>query len=92
VRDAVVIQKRRWMDALVYHAKVAAQRGQLKAGTDPEQVAFELDAVGSLANSLWQLERDEKAFGRAQTAIRSRLRGAATASGRRALDAAGLTG
>ena len=69
----------------------AAKRGQLKAGTDPEQLAFELDAVGSLANSLWQLENDEKAFGRAQTAIRTRLHAAATASGRRALAAAGLS-
>jgi len=88
VRDAIAAQKRRWMAALVYHARAAEKRGQLKAGTDPEQIAFELDAVGSLANSLWQLERDEKAFGRAQTAIRSRLHASATASGRRALSAA----
>jgi hypothetical protein len=79
------------MAALVHHARVAEKRGQFKAGTDPEQVAFELDAVGSLANSLWQLERDEQAFGRAQTAIRSRLHGSATAAGRRALAAAGFT-
>ena len=88
VRDAIAAQKRRWMAAIVHHAKVAAERGQLKAGTDPEQLAFELDAVGSLANSLWQLENDDKAFGRAQTAIRTRLHAAATASGRRALAAA----
>jgi hypothetical protein len=55
------------------------------------QLAFALDALGSLANSLWQLERDERAFGRAQTAIRDRLHGAATASGRRALTSADLT-
>jgi AcrR family transcriptional regulator len=90
VRDAVLTQKRRWMAALIHHLRAAEKRGQLRAGTDVEQLAFELDAVGSLANSLWQLERDEKAFGRAQTAIRSRLYGAATASGRRALTAAGL--
>jgi hypothetical protein len=52
---------------------------------DPEQLAFELDAAGVLANSLWQLNRDEKASQRASTAIRSRLHDAATASGRRAL-------
>jgi len=91
VRDAIAAQKRRWIAAIVHHAKVAVRRKQLKAGTDPEQLAFELDAIGSLANSLWQLERDEKAFGRAQTAFRSRLQGAATATGRRALAAAGLT-
>jgi AcrR family transcriptional regulator len=91
VRDEVIGQKRRWMAALVHHAKVAEKLGQLKPGTDAEQLAFELDALGSLANSMWQLERDERAFGRAQTAIRSRLQGAATASGRRALTSAGLT-
>ncbi len=91
VRDAIAAQKRRWTGALVYHAKVAAKRGQLRAEPEPEQLAFELDAIGSMANSLWQLERDERAFGRAQTAIRSRLHGAATASGRRALASAGLT-
>jgi AcrR family transcriptional regulator len=91
VRDEIVGQKRRWLAALLYHAKTAAKLGQLKAGTDLEQLVFELDAAGSLANSMWQLERDERALGRAQTAIRTRLYGAATASGRRALTAAGLT-
>ena len=91
VRDEIAAQKRRWTAALVYHAGVAATRGQLKPGTDPDQLAFELDAVGAMANSLWQLERDPEAFGRAQTAIRSRLHAAATAAGRRALAAAGLT-
>jgi AcrR family transcriptional regulator len=91
VRDAIAAQKRRWMAAIVHHANVAVTRGQLKAGTDVEQLAFELDAVGSLANSLWQLENNEKAFARAQTAIRARLHAAATASGRRALSAAALT-
>jgi AcrR family transcriptional regulator len=91
VRDAIAAQKRRWMAAIIHHIRVAEKRGQLKADTDPEQLAFELDAVGSLANSLWQLENDEKAFGRAQTAIRTRVHGAATAAGRRALSTAGLT-
>ena len=75
---------------LVHHVRTAEKRGQLKAGADPEQLAFELDAVGSLANSLWQLENDEKAFGRAQTAIRTRLHARRHRIGRRALTAAGL--
>jgi AcrR family transcriptional regulator len=91
VRDAIAAQKRRWMAAIVHHVRVAAKRGQLKPGTDPEQLAFELDAVGAMANSLWQLEHDEKAFGRAQTAIRTRLHASTTASGRRALSVAGLS-
>jgi AcrR family transcriptional regulator len=91
VRDAIAAQKRRWMNALIYHADVAVRRRQLRSDTDTAQLAFELDAVGSMANSIWQLESDEQAFGRAQTAIRSRLHQAATPSGRRALANAGLT-
>jgi AcrR family transcriptional regulator len=90
VRDEIAAQKRRWMAAVVYHAGVAARLGQLKPGTDVEQLAFEIDAVGAMANSRWQLERDPEAFGRAQTAIRNRLHAAATAAGRRALAAADL--
>ena len=91
VRDAIAGQKRRWMAAILHHANVAAERGQLRSGTDTEQLVFELDAVGSMANSLLQLEDDERAFGRAQTAIRNRLHDAATASGRRALARGGFT-
>src|SRR6202012_1168102 len=83
VRDAIATQKRRWMAAIVHHGKAAPEGGQPKPGTDPEQLAFELDAVGSLANSLWQLENDEKAFRRAQTGIRARVHARATASGPR---------
>jgi AcrR family transcriptional regulator len=91
IRDAIAAQKRRWMQALIHHADVAVQRRQLRADTDTEQLAFELDAVGAMANSLWQLESDERAFGRAKKAMVARLHEAATASGRRALIGAGLT-
>jgi AcrR family transcriptional regulator len=85
VRDRIAEQKQRWMDAIVAHVKSAQKRGQLRRDVEPEQLAFELDAMGVLANSLWQLRRDEQAFGRAMTAIRTRLNDAATPSGRRAL-------
>jgi len=88
VRDEIAAQKRRWMKSIVHHAKVAQRRGQLRTDVEPEQIAFELDAAGALANSLWQLERDQQAFRRAHVAIRSRLESAATASGRRALASA----
>jgi AcrR family transcriptional regulator len=92
VRDEITAQKRRWMGALVHHVKVAQRRRQLRADVDPEQIAFELDAAGSLANSLWQLERDERAFERARVAIQTRLHGVATAAGRRALTDASAAG
>jgi AcrR family transcriptional regulator len=85
VRDRIASQKQRWMDALVAHARSAQKRGQLRDDTEPEQLAFELDAAGVLANSLWQLNHDERAFDRASTAIRTRLEAAATPAGRDAL-------
>src|SRR5207244_1655578 len=85
VRDQIANQKRRWMQAIVHHVTRAQKLGQLRTDVEPEQLAFELDAAGVLANSLWQPNRDERAFERASTAIRSRLDAAATAKGRKAL-------
>jgi AcrR family transcriptional regulator len=85
VRDRIASQKQRWMDAIVAHVRSAQRRGQLRDEVDPEQLAFELDAAGVLANSLWQLNQDGRAFERALTAIRGRLRDCATPAGRRAL-------
>lgn len=87
IRDEIAKQKQRWTDAIVAHVRAARKRGQLRPDVEPEQLAFELDAAGVLANSLWQLNRDERGFDRASTAIRNRLAAAATASGRRALAA-----
>jgi AcrR family transcriptional regulator len=85
VRDEIANQKQRWTQALVAHVRSAQKRGQLRPDVEAEQLAFELDAAGVLANSLWQLNRDEHAFDRASTAIRNRLAASATAAGRRAL-------
>jgi AcrR family transcriptional regulator len=85
VRDRVAEQKQRWTNAIVAHIRSAQKRGQIRREIEPEQLAFELDAMGVLANSLWQLSRDGRAFERARTAVRSRLDEAATPSGRRAL-------
>jgi AcrR family transcriptional regulator len=87
VHDRIAGQKQRWMDAIVAHVRSAQKRGQLRREIEPEQLAFELDAMGVLANSLWQLGHDPRAFERARTAVRSRLHDAATPSGRRALAA-----
>jgi AcrR family transcriptional regulator len=85
IRDEIAKQKQRWTEAIVAHIRGAQKRGQLRRDIEPEQLAFELDAAGVLANSLWQLNRDERGFDRASTAIRDRLAAAATASGRRSL-------
>jgi Tetracyclin repressor-like, C-terminal domain len=56
----------------------AAQReGHLDLDADPEQVAFELDAIGTAANLRLQVAQSDDAFERAQRAIRARLEGLA---------------
>ena len=85
IHDEIAKQKQRWTAAIVAHIRGAQKRGQLRPDVEPEQLAFELDAAGVLANSLWQLNRDERGFDRASTAICNRLATAATARGRRAL-------
>lgn len=91
VHDALADQKRRWTNAIVAQVRKAQKLGQLRPDADPEQLAFEFDAAGLLANSRWQLTGDRRAFDRASTAIRSRLEGASTAAGRRALASAAVS-
>ena len=52
----------------------AAQReGHLDPAADPEQIAFELDAIPTAANMRYQIDRDEARVRRARRAIESRL-------------------
>ena len=88
VRDAVAAQKVGWADLLTGYARAAIERGELSPDTDPEQLAFELDALGAAVNSGWQLHEDSNAFERGRRAIAGRLEAAATAAGRAALAAA----
>jgi AcrR family transcriptional regulator len=85
VRDRIAEQKQRWMDSILAHVQSAQKRGHIRRDVDPEQLAFELDALGVLANSRWQLNRDERAFTLASKSVRDRLQDSATAAGRRAL-------
>jgi AcrR family transcriptional regulator len=55
VRDAVATQMASWAELLADCARVAIERGELVPDTDPEQLAFELDALGTAVNSGWQL-------------------------------------
>jgi AcrR family transcriptional regulator len=85
VRDLIAETMGMWMDLLVEQAAEAAQRGELKTGTDPQQLAWELHAFGLGLNWDRQLNDSPKARERARTAIESRLHAAATAKGRRRL-------
>jgi hypothetical protein len=73
VRDAVWADFASWSQILVNRVKAAQAAGHLDPEADPEQIAYELDALGGAANVRFQLDRDEAWFDRARVAIRARL-------------------
>jgi AcrR family transcriptional regulator len=77
VRDVVMDDAREFIAFLAREVKKAQEAGDLDPAIDPDQLAFELDAVGAAANQHFQLMQDEKVFERAATAIRTRLDAAA---------------
>ena len=81
VRDAVAAQMTRWAGLLTEYIQEAIDRGELRPETDPEQLAFELDALGTAVNSGWQLHEDAAVFERGRRALRRRLEADATEAG-----------
>jgi AcrR family transcriptional regulator len=85
VRDAIAKQMTSWAELLAGYARAAIERGEMAPDTDPEQLAFELDALGTAVNAGWQLHEDAAVFDRGRRAIATRLENAATEAGRAAL-------
>jgi len=81
VRDRVAGIMKEWLALLRGSIKAARDAGQLKAETDPAQLAFELNALEMGANWAFQLYGDRQAFSRARAATLERLRRYSTASG-----------
>ena len=69
VRDAVVRGQARWMRVLRAEAEVAVRAGELPADTDPDQLAFELNALAMGLNQALQLAGDGDAVGHARRAM-----------------------
>ena len=84
IRDLIARAMRDWLATLAIAARKAQEQGHLDPQLDPEQLAFELNALAFGANWTWQLFRDPKAFDRASIAIRDRLAAHATPAGLRA--------
>ena len=85
VRDLIAETMGMWMALLVEQAERAVERGELAAGTDPAQLAWELHAFGLALNWDSQLNDAAAARDRAAAAVRGRLEAAATAKGRKRL-------
>ena len=60
----------RWLGMLEREADTAIDAGELPAGTDPADVAFQLNALAAAASYGFQLWRDPEVIERARRSMR----------------------
>src|SRR2546426_1045880 len=80
VRDSVLEKKAYWSYTLQRAVREAQQAGEIDAGVDPEQLAWELDSLMGGANGGFKSGEGSRALERGRRAIRERLTRAATAA------------
>ena len=80
VRDSVLEKKAYWSYTLERAVREAQQAGEIEAGVDPEQLAWELDSLMGGANGGFKSGEGSRALERGRRAIRERLTRAATAA------------
>lgn len=85
VRDRIAECQAQWMDTLERSANDARAAGELHASSDPQQLAFELEAALLSANWYYHLYHDPAYLERARRAVRDRLVSQATRAGLRSL-------
>jgi AcrR family transcriptional regulator len=73
VHDRVATYQREWRDLLEETAVAAGRAGELEAGCDPAQLAFELGAILAGTNIVAVLHDDDSAIGRARHAVATRI-------------------
>lgn len=73
LRDAVAKTMKRWLGLLEREAATALDAGELPAGTEPADVAFQLNALAAAASYGFQLDRDPAVFERARRSMRRAL-------------------
>jgi AcrR family transcriptional regulator len=70
IHDEVRDSWRLWLRVLAREAEIARAAGDLPADTDPDQVAFELNAIAMALNQSQQLFEDRRGPARARRAVR----------------------
>ncbi len=85
VRDRIAECQAQWMDTLERTAANAQAAGELDTSTDPQQLAFELEAALLSANWYYHLYHDPAYLQRARRAVGDRLASQATSAGLRLL-------
>jgi AcrR family transcriptional regulator len=73
LRDAVAETMKRWLGVLEREARVALDAGDLPGGTDPADLAFQLNAMAAAASYGFQLWRDPEVLARARRSMRRAL-------------------
>jgi AcrR family transcriptional regulator len=73
VRAVMAEEVRQFMAFLEREVRKAQEAGELDPALDAAQIAFELDALGSAANSHFQILRDPAVFDRAALGMRRAL-------------------
>jgi AcrR family transcriptional regulator len=73
VRDAIAAAHVRWLRVLAADARVAVRLGELPRGTDPDDVAFGLNAIAMGVNQARHLLGDDDAPARGWRAMRTLL-------------------
>jgi AcrR family transcriptional regulator len=73
VRRVVTEDAREFLAFLTREVRKAQEAGDLDPAVEPEQIAFELDALGAAAHQHFQLTHDPAVFDRAERAMTARL-------------------
>jgi len=77
VNDAVKLVMRQWLRVLEREARTSVEQGELPPDTDPEELAFTVNALGVGANCDFQLHGDRRTLQRARRAMAAVLGDAA---------------
>ncbi len=75
VNDAVREVMNLWLSVLAGQARIAITAGELPAATDPDEIAFTINALAVGANCHYQLHRDPRALAQARRAMAAVLSG-----------------
>jgi AcrR family transcriptional regulator len=85
VRDRIAVCQQQWMDTLERAGRDALRKRELRANTDPAQLAFELEGALLSANWYYHLFDDATYLDTGRRAIQYQLTNHATPSGRKSL-------
>ena len=69
LNDAIKHTLNRWLTVLEREATTAIQNGEISPGSDPQDIAFTLNALAVGANCHYQLHHDPRALARARRAM-----------------------